>query len=218
MGNDIHIGKINRVAVFDELQNLSEQYLTEVHEEYIDMFVNEAKRIADNALDDFIFSQEEVYTADSLRRIKDQTVLMAFTDVQTGYRSQMRRWVESNPIEVKKQTISMDYMPEDIPMPEREAFKRAMIAFGIGTLVVIGLRIIIGSKWIWLAELATLAVSGTMYFSGKGKDDPNCKSAQEVWMKSQKLRIISNIKQDLDAWFDVAEQENDRILKTFNIE
>lgn len=218
MKNYLNIGKIDREKVFNELQDLAEKYLTRFQEAYINMFANEAKRIADNALDDFIFSQEEFYTSDTVRRIKDDALLLDFTDVQTGYRRQMQKWIQSNPIEVEIQTISMDDIPNDIPFMEREAIKRTMATFGIGTLVVSGLRFITGTNWIWLAELVTLVASGKSYLSGKELDDQKRKQMQETWFESDKLRIIGDIRHNLELWFDSAEKENARILRTFNLE
>ena len=218
MEYNINIGKINRIAVYDKLQDLSEKYLTGLQEAYINMFANEAKRIADNALDDFIHVQEKIYTSDSLRGIKDSAKLLAFTDAQTGYRRQMQEWVRSNPIEVTKQTVSIDNMPKDIPLIEQEAFKRSMTTLGIGTLVVVGLRFVTGTNWIWLAELAAFAASGKAYVSGKDIDDRKRKQLQEKWIRSRKQSVIGSIKHDLDSWFDSAEKENSCILKSFNIE
>ena len=221
MGNrmeyTLNLGKIDRIAVYDKLQDLSEMYLTGIQEAYINMFANEAKRIADNTLDDFIHVQEQVYTSDSLRGIKDNTTLLAFTDVQTGYRRQMQNWVKNNPIEVTKQTVSIDNMPEDIPLVERDAFRRSMSTLGIGTLVVVGLRIITGTNWIWLVELAIFAASRKAYVSGKAVDEKKRKQLQEKWLKSRQQSVIGSIKHDLDSWFDSAEKENIRILKSFNI-
>lgn len=218
MEHNTNIDKINRIAVYDKLQNLSEKYLTGLQEAYLNIFANEAKRIADNTLDDFIHVQENIYTSDILRGIKDNARLLAFTDVQTGYRRQMQKWVKSNPIEVTKQTISIDNMPGNIPLVNQEAFKRSMTTLGIGTLGVVGLRFVTGTKWTWLAELAAFAASGKAYVSGKEIDDRKRKQLQEKWVRSRKLSIISSIKHDLDSWFDLAEKENRRILKSFNIE
>lgn len=217
MNNNLSISRINRVAVYEKLQDLAEKYLTSFSESYINMFANEAKHIADNTLDDFIHALEKMYISDSLRGIKDDDILMAFTDAQTGYRRQMQKWTKANPIEVKKQTISIDNIPDDIPLLEREAFKRSMSALGIGTLVVVGLRFLTGTNWIWLAELATLAASGKAYASGKEIDDMKKKQMQENWIKVRKQKITGSIRHDLDAWFDAAEKENTRILESFNI-
>ena len=218
MKNNLNMGKINRIAVYDQMQDLSEKYLTNFQETYINIFANEVKRIADNALDDFIHMQEDLYTADTLRGIKDKTALLAFTDIKTGYRRQMQEWVKNNPIEVEKQTVSIDDMPNNIPFLKQEAFKRSMTTFGIGTLVVVGLRFVTGTKWVWLGELATIAASSKAYVSGKKIDDSKQKQIQEQWNKSRRQSIIGGFKQNLDVWFDSAEKENNRILKSFNIE
>jgi hypothetical protein len=181
------------------------------------MFAKEAKRIADNTMDDFIHTHEQIFISDPLRRIKEDAVLMAFTDAQTGYRRQMNEWIKANPIKIKKQTISADNMPDDIPLIERESFKRTMSTLGVGTIVVIGLHIVTGAKWIWLAELATFAASGKAYFSGKKIDEIKRAEMQQKWVESCKKQIVISIKRDLGIWFDNAEKENTRILESFNI-
>lgn len=213
-----NMGKINRAAVYDKLQDLAEKYLTGFQEAYLNMFVSEAKRLADNALDDFIHAQEMVYTSDPLCGIKDRAKLLAFTDAQAGYRRQMQEWIKDNPIEVAKQTVSSDDLPEDIPLGEREAFKHSMSTFGLGTLAVAGLRIATGLKWIWIAEIGTFAASSKAYKSGKEVDDRKRKQFQETWVKSERQNVIASIKHDLNSWFDSAEKESNRILISFNVE
>jgi len=142
---------------------------------------------------------------------------LQFTDVQDGYRRQMQNWVENHPIEVNKQTISIDDLPEDIPLLERESFKRSMSALGIGTVVVVGLRFLTGTKWIYLGELAVMALSRQQYQVGKEIDVNRQKQMQKDWFDAKKRGVINQIKQELDVWLDAAEEENNRVLKTFNL-
>lgn len=214
----MHSTFFDRVDLNDKLEGLADKYLTQLSDESISIFVREAKRIVDNAFDDFIIKQEDIYTNDSIRGIQDKQQLLAFSDIQKGYRSQMQDWIEKNPIEVKAEKIAIDDLVERIPLRERESFKRSASVLGIGSIVVLGLRIITSSTWIYLAELAVLALASGAYAKGKAADDKKLSQLRHQRMKQIKTNVIENIRQELNQWIDLAESEHKRILKTFNIE
>lgn len=215
----LNTGMINRVLVHDKLHELSKQYLIEIGEANIALFANKAKTLVDNTFDDFIISQEQMYLGDSYRAIKDRTILLAFTDVQTGYRRQMQNWIESNPVEVKKQTISINNLPTGLPLKDRESLKRSMSTLGVGTIGVVCLKFLTGISWSWigLVELAVMALSVQQYNVGKRMDDKRYEQFQKEWIESEKINIVNRIDMKLGKWLDAAEQENTRILKTFGL-
>ena len=88
-----------------------------------------------------------------------------------------------------------------------------MTTLGIGTLVVVGLRFVTGTNWIWLAELAAFAASGKAYVSGKEIDDRKRKQSQEKWIRSRKQSVIGSIKHELDSWFDNKKYESESKVK-----
>ena len=216
----LNIGRmINRVLVHDKLHELSKQYLTEIDEANITLFANKAKQLVDNTFDEFIISQEQMYLEDSFHAIKDKTILLAFTDVQTGYRRQMQNWIESHPVEVKKQTISIDNLPTSLPLKDRESLKRSMSTLGVGTIGVVCLKFLTGISWSWigLVELAVMALSVQQYRVGKRMDDRRYEQFQKDWIESEKINIVNRIDMELGKWLDAAEHENTRILKTFGL-
>ena len=217
--SSLNIGMINRVLIHDKLHELSRLYLTEIDEANIILFANKAKEMVDNTFDDFIISQEQMYLGDSYHAIKDRAILLAFTDVQTGYRGQMQNWIEKNPIEVKEQIISINRLPTDLPIKEREALKRSMSALGIGTIGVVCLRFLTGVSWSWISliELAVMALSAQQYRIGKNIDDRRYEQFQKTWIEREKINIVNRIDMELGKWLDAAERENTRILKTFGL-
>ena len=217
MNMETNIGMLDRIQLFDELKNLKSQYLTTLDETNIQLFVSEAKRIVDNAFDDFILAQEQIYTKDSLRAITDKAQLLSFTDIRTGYRRQMRDWVEAHPIEVQKQDVPVEELESQIPLQDRAAFRRSVSALGIGTVGVIGLRILTGSNWAYWGELAVLAAAGHQYHVGKQKDDQRLAELRQQQIAHYRYKVVNAIQSDLEAWLDAAEQENINVLKTFNI-
>ena len=82
----MNIGAMNRVAIYEQLQKLSKQYLSDIDETSIALFVSEAKKVVDRSFDNYVLSQEEFYTKDPVRSIKDKANLLAFTDIRSGYR------------------------------------------------------------------------------------------------------------------------------------
>ena len=213
----VNRGRIDRVSLKERVRELSKQYLREINDTYITLFANEAKKIVDNTFDDFVIAQETEYTSDSVHAITDKTVLLEFTDAQNGYRRRMQDWVNEHPIEVKKQEISIDDLPTDIPFMERESLKRSMSTLGIGTMAVVGLKLLTETNWLYLGELAILALSAQQYKVGVVADEKQLKLDREKWAEVKTNNIIDLVIRDLDQWLDEAEQENLRVIKSFNL-
>ena len=129
----------------------------------------------------------------------------------------MQDWVNEHPIEVKKQEISIDDLPAEIPFMERESLKRSMSTLGIGTMVVVGLKFLTGTNWLYLGELAILALSAQQYKVGAEADEKQMKLNMAKWIEAKKKSIINLVIRDLDRWLDEAEQENLRVMKSFNM-
>lgn len=218
MNNSPNFSWIDRVRIFDELANLEKQYLTELREANIKLFASEAKKLVDNSFDDFILAQEQTYTKDSLKGITDKKVLLAFTDIKTGYRRRMRDWVEAHPVDVTETKIPVEELEKKIPLHERAAFRHSVAALGIGTVSVVGMRILTGTSWVYLAELIVLAAAGHLYQRGKKIDDRRT----EVMRRQQEIilrkKVTKAIREDLVRWIDTAEEENRNVLNSFNVE
>ena len=213
----VNRGRIDRVSLKERVRELSKQYLREINDTYITLFANEAKKIVDNTFDDFVIAQETEYTSDSVHAITDKKALLEFTDAQNGYRRQMQDWVNEHPIEVKKQEISIDDLPTDIPFMERESLKRSMSTLGIGTMAVVGLKFLTGTNWLYLGELAILALSAQQYKVGVVADEKQLKLNRKKWAEVKTNNIIDLVIRDLDQWLDEAEQGNLRVIKSFNL-
>lgn len=213
----INSERIDRVSLKERVIELSNQFLREINNTYITLFANEAKKIVDNTFDDFVIAQEAKYTSETVHAITDKKALLEFTDAQNGYRRQMQDWVNEHPIEVKKQEISIDDLPAEIPFMERESLKRSMSTLGIGTMVVVGLKFLTGTNWLYLGELAILALSAQQYKVGAEADEKQMKLNMAKWIKAKKKSIINLVIRDLDRWLDEAEQENLRVMKSFNM-
>lgn len=213
----INSERIDRVSLKERVIELSNQFLREINNTYITLFANEAKKIVDNTFDDFVIAQEAKYTSETVHAITDKKALLEFTDAQNGYRRQMQDWVNEHPIEVKKQEISIDDLPAEIPFMERESLKRSMSTLGIGTMVVVGLKFLTGTNWLYLGELAILALSAQQYKVGAEADEKQMKLNMAKWIEAKKKSIINLVIRDLDRWLDEAEQENLRVMKSFNM-
>lgn len=213
----INSERIDRVPLKERVIELSNQFLREINNTYITLFANEAKKIVDNTFDDFVIAQEAKYTSETVHAITDKKALLEFTDAQNGYRRQMQDWVNEHPIEVKKQEISIDDLPAEIPFMERESLKRSMSTLGIGTMVVVGLKFLTGTNWLYLGELAILALSAQQYKVGAEADEKQMKLNMAKWIEAKKKSIINLVIRDLDRWLDEAEQENLRVMKSFNM-
>lgn len=206
---------IERTQVYSQLQELSNSYLTELGEVYLELFVRKAKDVADEVVDDFVSQVVKKYTNESLSSIRDTDMLLAFTDLQSGFRAQMQSWLSENPVEVTYQKVSVDDALLQIPPMERESIRRSLSTLGVGTLGVVGLRFATGSNWLWLLELAVLAATKKSYEKGKNRDEIKLQQRKSEWLECEKSNIVSSVYQNLCNWFDNVEKKCEEIIGTY---
>ena len=76
---------------------------------------------------------------------------------------------------------------------------------------------IVNPIWLYLGELAILALSAQQYKVGVVADEKQLKLNREKWAEVKTNSIINLVIRDLDQWLDEAEQENLRVIKSFNL-
>lgn len=211
------IQPIDRVALQDKINGIAKQYLGgALKEEDVALFVNEAKRVVDMVFDDYIIDVTAIYDGDGPMAIKDFDKRLAFTDISAGYRHSMRQWVENHPIKVEKRTISVDELPST-PLLQRKSVRDGLLSLGIGSIAVVGLRVITGSAWAWLAEMVVFAITAKAYNDGRIKESKERLEKMRVLFNASRNALVGAIMQDINSWLDSAEAYSDELLRKFEV-
>ena len=71
-----------------------------------------------------------------------------------------------------------------------------------------------GMNWLYWAELAVLGLASQQYKVGR---DSDIRRMQEIRKEHLVRKITHCIRHDLDSWLDMAEQENKKVLESFNL-
>jgi hypothetical protein len=71
-----------------------------------------------------------------------------------------------------------------------------------------------GMNWLYWAELAVLGLASQQYKVGR---DADTQRMQEIRKEHLVRKIAHCIRHDLDGWLDKAEQENKKVLESFNL-
>ena len=203
--------KIDRISIFEQIQMSAQKHLSDVDDSHVELFAIDVKNIVEIAFEQFVISQEKCYIEDPLLAIKDTSQLLKFSDVKTGYRRQMQDWVDEHPIEAKRDDVDINSLPMDIPFTERESIRRSMTTFGLGSIAVVGLKFLTGNCWLYLGEIAVLALSHQQY--KKGVEVDKIKLAE--LMEANRLHVENVIKKGLNNWLNEAEKYNKEVLETF---
>lgn len=203
--------KIDRTAIFEKIKASAQKHLSDIDESRVELFAIDVKNTVEIAFEKFVISQEQCYMEDPLLAIKDTNQLLRFSDVKNGYRRLMQDWVDEHPIEAKRNDVDINSLPMDIPFTERESIRRSMTTFGLGSVAVVGLRFLTGTCWLYLGEIAVLALSHQQYRKGMEVDKVRLAELKEA----NRLHIENVIKQGLNNWLDEAEKYNKEVLDSF---
>ena len=187
--------------------------LKEVNEENLRYFSKETKKIAEAAMENYIFHVCDLYS-EGARKITDLSILEQFTKYRTGYQDQMLKWIKEHPIVLTEQTISIPVEPE---RPEKVLNPTPILA--IGTAVAVGL-FIFTNVWVALAaELLAVALSYRQVVAKKQADIKFAakKADYERAIKKLKQDLVLGLINELEEWLKLGKAASDAILKSYNL-
>lgn len=198
-----------RIAIADKAALL----LKEVNEDNLKYFAEETKKIAESAMENYIFHVYDVYS-DGARKISDVSKLARFTDYRSGFQGLMRKWIEEHPIVLKEQTIAIPSEPEavDTPMSPGKVLT-------VGTAVAVGL-FIFTNHWVALAaELLTLALTYRQVLARKKAENEYAARVAdyERTLKKIKQDLLLGLTDELETWLISGKGASDAILKSYNL-
>lgn len=199
----------------NEIVKLAGSVLTDISEDSLNYFSEEAKRAAESTLEKYVFSVYDLYTKGALK-INDNEKLTSFLDFSNGYQSLMLSWKKDHPIEVVAQRTIERNEPQTEPSNIKSYHKQTAV---VGTIIATALAIF-SKLWIGLAvEILTLASSTLQYKNYKtNKESYEAKIRQyEIELKSKKQLFINGIIDDLCKWINMGMEKSNEVLKTFNL-
>lgn len=205
---DIDFGAF-RKAIEDKARTL----LNEVNEDNLKYFSEETKKIAEAAMENYIFHVYDLYS-EGARKITDLSLLEQFTAYSSGYQGQMLKWNEEHPIVLTEQTISIPAEPA-----EPEKVMSPIPVFAIGTAVAVGLYIFT-NVWVALAaELLAVALSYRQVVAKKQADIKfEAKKADyKRSIKKLKRDLVLGLTKDLEEWLTQGKAASDAILHSYNL-
>lgn len=218
---------IDRVTLQTKIRQYADNLIIDqIGETEIALFVSKSKDIVEYAFEEYINEQYEMFHS----RVKPgkQPDFSSFTD---GYVAQMKRWVESNGINLNPVELTD---PKDVLDEQPSSHKyntHIKIAIG-GTAIAAGIMLL--PKVITLPaciaafspfaaiaiEIIALGLAYRAYKKSKSEEDSvlsNSNSAKDFSdnLNVLKDRLISGIWSQLDTWLDNADKESENILNFY---
>lgn len=218
---------IDRVTLQSKIRQYADNLIIDqIGETEIALFVSKSKDIVEYAFEEYINEQYEMFHS----RVKPEkeSDFSSFTD---GYVAQMKRWVESNGINLNPVELTD---PKDVLDEQPSSHKdntHIKIAIG-GTAIAAGILLL--PKVITLPaciaafspfaaiaiEIIALGLAYRAYKKSKSVEDSvlsNSNSAKDFSdnLNVLKDRLISGIWSQLDTWLDNADKESENILNFY---
>ena len=204
---DIDFGAFQK-QILDKAQIL----LKDVSEENLRYFAEETKKIAEATMENYIFQVYDLY-AEGARKIDDISLLENFTNYTTGYQSQMLKWNEEHPIQLKEQRVGIPSEPKE---PNEVLSPTPVVA--VGTAVAVGL-FIYTNIWVALAaELLTVALAYRQVVAKKNSSLKFEAQKLEYIRAIKKLRtdLINGLIKELEEWLTQGKTFSDAILNSYD--
>lgn len=218
---------IDRVTLQSKIRQYADNLIIDqIGETEIALFVSKSKDIVEYAFEEYINEQYEMFHS----RVKPEkeSDFSSFTD---GYVAQMKRWVESNGINLNPVELTDPKEVFDEQPSSHEDNTHIKIAIG-GTAIAAGILLL--PKVITLPaciaafspfaaiaiEIIALGLAYRAYKKSKSEEDSvlsNSNSAKDFSdnLNVLKNRLISGIWSQLDTWLDNADKESENILNFY---
>lgn len=199
---------LNRINIECNIRKIANDFFTscEITESEIEMFINEIIIFVDNEFDSYIRNNEKELIHFVLYEKKKE----AFNDFSTGYVRKMQKWIEDNPIQIRRIEIPVEDIVENLP--NKSAIKKALIAAGIGTIITIGISFFAPTLLAIIAEFLALGIAYRLY-----KKYNNSIELQNLKpnLEDLKEKIVVEVVNDITCWLDKAQSESDKLWQSY---
>lgn len=210
--------RINFNELKDKVREKAREYLqdTIITEEDMEAFSEGVKFITINLLEKYYRDVDKFFNEGEFK-INNIEVLDEFNDRHSGYRAQMKEWIEQNDIKVKKIEISLD-SAEDLGI-DRNVDKKTILLASIGTITVVGL-VIFTSSWIALGfGIIALGILIKNIINRRARNKEMLIKIQnyKINIAKKKAELVNGLLDDLEKWLKKAEEKSNEILLSFNL-
>lgn len=205
-----------------EVHEAAQMYLSDINQmseselrDNLEYFAEKCKKIAEGILEQYVFTNVSKYTEGDFP-IQDVEILGRYVDFQTGYQAQMLQWIESHPLEVKKETFEFPTKPSE---RNNEQFIAPKTIFIGGTVIAVGL-FIFTNIWIVLgAELLAvlLAKAQSMRIQKSAAQRKMELEHYATALQDKKNELINGMLVELEKWLDQGEEKSKVILSTYKL-
>lgn len=137
--NSNHNIQMDLMRLTEDVKSKAKDYLDDISEESLYSFIEQAKYIAKTVLENYFFEIDKLYSTGVLK-IKDTVVLNQFMDFKTGYRSEMKKWSQTNEIKINRVNIDFsDYNSEKAPfVPDKDEYDKHTYYYSCGGATSVG--------------------------------------------------------------------------------
>lgn len=206
----------DQLDIYDKIQELADRVLVNgATQKSLELFVEKVKEFAEDQLESHFFSRSEDETILSLVN-KDE-----YLNFSTGYLTQMRKWQREHPIkiDVHYSNIEETCTRAGLSTEDSKFVKRHLIETGIGTIVSIGIGMIIpgigGIIAGIIAEIIVLLIVKNRYERSKAKYENLAEEKIKMDLLLRRNSLVENVTSDIKKWMEAAEKQSDLIEKTF---
>ena len=213
---------IDKTKLNAEVREAAQMYLSDINRmsenelrDNLEYFAEKCKKIAEGILEQFVFTNVSKYTEGDFP-IQDMEILGQFVDFQTGYQAQMLKWIESHPLEVKKEAFEFPSKPVEKNDAQYIAPKSIFIG---GTVIAVGL-FIFTNIWIALGAelLAVLLAKAQSMRIQKSVAQRKMELEHFVTaLQDKKNELINGMLVELEKWLDQGVEKSKEILSTYKL-
>lgn len=213
---------IDKTKLNTEVREAAQMYLSDINRmsenelrDNLEYFAEKCKKIAEGILEQFVFTNVSKYTEGDFP-IQDMEILGQFVDFQTGYQAQMLKWIESHPLEVKKEAFEFPSKPVEKNDAQYIAPKSIFIG---GTVIAVGL-FIFTNIWIALGAelLAVLLAKAQSMRIQKSVAQRKMELEHFVTaLQDKKNELINGMLVELEKWLDQGVEKSKEILSTYKL-
>lgn len=193
------------IKIDDRIHELMDTYSDEIENNDYSFFFEDLKTTILELAEDYI---SETYN-NHYGLILDTAKQLSFSDAISGYKAQMKKYIEDNQIVLVAKDICVDDINVSVDIP-----KKAIIAATGGTVVAVALCF---AANVWIGLLAEIIAIGYAYKVYSDTRKYALAIQMQQIMNEKKREFINQIEDDISDWFNKLNSESDRILRSFNL-
>lgn len=193
------------IKIDERIHELMDTYSDEIENNDYSFFFEDLKTTILELAEDYI---SETYN-NHYGLILDTQKQLSFSDAISGYKAQMKKFIEDNQITLVAKDISVEDINVSVDIP-----KKAIYAATGGTVVAVALYF---AANVWIGLLAEIIALGYAYKVYNDTKKYALAIQMQKKMIEKKEEFINQIIDDVSDWNNKLTSKSDNILRTFNL-